>query len=441
MSKVESQIREMLREEQEASTTAAGMRSMLEDLNRRAESESHTAQELRGQLGMIAADQARSDQNRSNLLANLEQSRSRRSRYEEELGKQTSSLHATQDAIETIRQKAGPLGKDWLADLQRAVSKAQEETRDLVGRASMVDSEIASIRRTMDTSREEMEGIDRQVGDLQSSIAALQSEITRAKAEMAAAYEPLIGRSDDPLRRLSELASEALAETQKLKDLLAEKEIARVRLSAEFRQMESQAAQITQQIEDYVREERKASALRRRLNIHSESKNLLAQIRDKYKDAREMIRTNLVNVLRETLRVEFERLYTYEDFHDVDVSENYEVSLEGPMGKIQAHNLSAGQKAIVSIAFRLAVAKAMNMNIGCWIIDEPTQNIGKTEVEALADVLADTGEIPQIILATHHEALGRHGHVISLAIRNGETVLGPAEDEPGQRSSIEGLAR
>jgi exonuclease SbcC len=136
------------------------------------------------------------------------------------------------------------------------------------------------------------------------------------------------------------------------------------------------------------------------------------------------VRTNLINVLKETLRVEFENLYTYDDFHEVMISDSYEVSLKGPVGEIQAHNLSAGQKAITAIAFRLAVAKAMQMKIGCWIIDEPTQNIGKAEVNALADVLADTREIPQIIIATHHEALGRNGHVISLGLKGGETILG-----------------
>ena len=109
---------------------------------------------------------------------------------------------------------------------------------------------------------------------------------------------------------------------------------------------------------------------------------------------------------------------------------DYEVSLQSPVGEIQAHNLSAGQKAITAIAFRLAVAKAMEMKIGCWIIDEPTQNIGKAEVEALAEVLADTSKIPQIVIATHHEALGRNGNVISLGVRNGESVLGEGAVPP-----------
>jgi DNA repair exonuclease SbcCD ATPase subunit len=255
-------------------------------------------------------------------------------------------------------------------------------------------------------------------------VGELEAEVSRSEGEIAAIYEPLVGKAEDPRGRLREMITRNREEIQEQRDALKAKEISKVELSGEFKAKTDTVAQLGERIEEYIAERERRVGLKRRMTVYSEAKNLLQQIRDKYKDAREMIRTNLINVLRETLRVEFEKLYAYEDFHDVKVSDDYEVSLEGPVGEINAHNLSAGQKAIASIAFRLAVAKAMEMRIGCWIIDEPTQNIGKAEVEALADVLADTSEIPQIVVASHHEALGRHGNVVSLGIRRGETVLG-----------------
>lgn len=432
IARVESTTKRLLREEEEAKSSADRCRRALDELNAKSESQGRMVEQLQADVRNLDTELARHGQNKSNLEGNLNQSRSRRKRQEDDLADESAALRDLNAQLGAIREASGVHGDDWLAALQRRLEETQRHRQQAQSDLAQIEGEIRSAEDSTQRLVNEIRRDSEALAGIRDSMGSMESELSGARKEMSSTYEPLIGKCEDPQGKLLQMLSGITKQIEAVKDDLSAKQVSRERLSGDYRQKTDWVAQVDERIKEYVQEQRKAAQLNRTMTIYSEGRNLLEQIREKYKDAREMIRTNLINVLRETLRVEFDRLYAYEDFHGVEVSDNYEVSLVGPMGRIEAHNLSAGQKAIVSIAFRLAVAKAMKMNIGCWIIDEPTQNIGKAEVEALANVLADTSEIPQIIVATHHEVLGRHGNVVSLDIRNGETVLGPEMAEFGR---------
>ena len=422
--RLETSARQVLKEEEAAKLTADRSRKILEELKNKTESANETVNKIKQGISLIETEIAREDQNKHNLSKNLEDCRKRRSRLEEDLRREKDSLDGIRNEIGKIVEASGTDAEDWTEVLKTHIEEGHQERQKLRDHLTGIDGEIRLAESLLKQAKNETEKKTTAIQDYGNSIALLSSEISAAREKIVAIYEPLIGQAEDPQAKLSEMISEITTEIQKLREPLKEKELSRVRLSGEYKRKEDQIAQFAQQIAEYLEEEKRSVQLKRTMTVYSEAKNLLQQIRDKYKDAREMIRTNLINVLRETLCAEFDHLYVYDDFTDIKVSENYEVSLVSPIGEIQAHNLSAGQKAIVAIAFRLAVARAMEMKIGCWIIDEPTQNIGNVEVEALAEVLGEKGKIPQIIVASHHPTLGRHGNVISLEVRNSETVLG-----------------
>ncbi len=422
--RIKDLIRKLLKEEESAAAATAAARKALSELKDAVKTLEEEHRRIQGRLTDTKAKAAGEDQNHKNLASSLQDHMSRRERRERELGESRKALAQVAVDLEALRESAGIEGEEWYERLQDSMQEANGERLALSRQLSEVDANIRSAEKLVASAQSETLSKQRALAEVRESAQSLESLLSEAKPRIAQLYEPLIGRVDDPQSKLSELIREIQVKSDELRESLKHKEIEKVELSGKYRQKSDQIAQLEERIEEYLGEQKRRVELRARMTVYSEAKNLLQQIRDKYKDAREMIRTNLINVLRETLRSEFDKLYAYEDFHDLKVSEDYEVSLEGPVGEIRAHNLSAGQKAIVSIAFRLAVAKAMEMRIGCWIIDEPTQNIGQAEVEALADVLADTREIPQIIVASHHEALARHGNVLSLGIKNGETLLG-----------------
>ena len=434
VTRIESVIKQLLREEEAAKTEVGTAREGLKALEDEIEAKTSDLGRIGDEIAGLDRDSAREEQNASNLADSLSESEGRRDRWDEEIAAKTDQLGKLNAEMDEIRAESKAAGDDWLVELEKLSREAEEEQSRRRERLREVESEIASMKKILARAIQDGQRIGNDIRAARETLAGLRERIDAFRGEIARRYEPLIGEAEDPVARITEMLSQIGSEIEVKKDALNARNLVKVQLSNEYKQREEQIAQLVEKIEEYISEQARREAVRRTHTVYCEARNILQQMRDRYKDAREMIRTNLINVLRELLRVEFEKLYTYEDFHDLKISDDYEVSLQSPVGEIQAHNLSAGQKAITAIAFRLAVAKAMEMKIGCWIIDEPTQNIGKAEVEALADVLADTSKIPQIVIATHHEALGRNGNVISLGIRNGESVLGEGgeslRDEP-----------
>ncbi len=428
--KLTAQLRETEKEEEKSRAAVRELKSEIDELNREVESTDEAIRRLERSKTEMVSKIARTDQDRANSEGNLAELGDRRRKLAEDLEQEEASLTEIRGEVDAIRSELGLKGADWISELSRHTDELKDEVNSLRERLSDVRSSIRTRKGMIEQDENRKTTLERLLRETSQEASELESSLESAQEELRAAYEPLIGEADDPKSVLGERISSLKAEIETISEELGGLQVRKAEHSSEFRRKEDLISKLAERIEEYLEERRKGEKARERMTVFSEAKNLLQQIRDKYKDAREMIRTNLINVLRETMRVEFVRLYSYEDFHDVEVSDDYEVSLLSPsLGQISAHNLSAGQKAIVAIAFRLAVAKAMDMKIGCWIVDEPTQNIGKSEVEALANVLADTKEIPQIVVATHHESLGRHGNVISLELNRGLTVQGDVGSE------------
>jgi DNA repair protein RAD50 len=82
---------------------------------------------------------------------------------------------------------------------------------------------------------------------------------------------------------------------------------------------------------------------------------------------------------------------------------------------------SAGQKVLASIIVRLALAESFGTNCGVLALDEPTTNLDRDNILALAEALADIIKERraqsnfQLIVITHDEefltALGTSGAV------------------------------
>ncbi len=422
-SRLRDQLKSLTRERKSQESSAKQLREELESLEETAKSSSRELDQAKEDLTTLRTGLARLDQEKSNLSQNLEDCRGRKESHESDLEEQEKSLRNTENRLQEIRSGLDIVSDDWVQVLNSRTEELSQQVNELRNDLSSCRAQVESCQSMLERQKRQKRRQLELREENGEAISKLESEIASADGQLKSAYEPLIGSTQQPVVELTRRIDHLKERIDTLNDGIREKEVKKARLSSQFKQKEDKISQLAQDIEEYLRDKKKAQEAKREYTIYSEAKNILQQIRDKYKDAREMIRTDLINVLRETLRREFNRLYTYEDFHDVEVSDDYQISLLSPsLGEISAHNLSAGQKAIVAIAFRLAVAKAMEMRIGCWIIDEPTQNIGESEVEKLGDVLADTEEIPQIIVASHHPSLGRHGNVINLELEGGKTI-------------------
>jgi exonuclease SbcC len=126
-------------------------------------------------------------------------------------------------------------------------------------------------------------------------------------------------------------------------------------------------------------------------------------------------RKTVAKKLSYTFNYFFKKLYKYPDIREVKLEIKYERQewkfyvyvLKNIDGKdvwreIKEANLSGGQIKIVDLAFRLSLARILNLNFYTLLLDEPTESLDENVRYSLAELLDSLKEY-QIILCTHDE--------------------------------------
>jgi len=97
------------------------------------------------------------------------------------------------------------------------------------------------------------------------------------------------------------------------------------------------------------------------------------------------------------------------DITDIEVTEDFDVSVIKGGEKIPLSSLSGGEKVALAIALRLAIAKAISGRISTIIMDEPTTHLDEDRrrelVEIMRSFFREGASIPQMIIITHHREL------------------------------------
>jgi exonuclease SbcC len=97
------------------------------------------------------------------------------------------------------------------------------------------------------------------------------------------------------------------------------------------------------------------------------------------------------------------------DITDIEVTEDFDVSVIKGGEAIPLSSLSGGEKVAVAIALRLAIAKAISGRISTVIMDEPTTHLDEERrrelVGMMRDFFREGSSIPQMIIVTHHREL------------------------------------
>ncbi|TDA25297.1 MAG: hypothetical protein DSO00_08885, partial [Archaeoglobi archaeon] len=97
------------------------------------------------------------------------------------------------------------------------------------------------------------------------------------------------------------------------------------------------------------------------------------------------------------------------DITDIEVTEDFDVSVIKGGEVIPLSSLSGGEKVAVAIALRLAIAKAISGRISTVIMDEPTTHLDEERrrelVGMMREFFREGSSIPQMIIVTHHREL------------------------------------
>ena len=94
------------------------------------------------------------------------------------------------------------------------------------------------------------------------------------------------------------------------------------------------------------------------------------------------------------------------NYSDLTLSNEYNISIYGPEGKVKLGMVSGGEKISIALSLRLAITQVMSQgNIETILLDEPTIHLDSYRRQELINVLRSMSIIPQMIIVTHDSEL------------------------------------
>ena len=94
------------------------------------------------------------------------------------------------------------------------------------------------------------------------------------------------------------------------------------------------------------------------------------------------------------------------NYSDLLLSDEYDISIYGPDGKVKLGMVSGGEKIAIALSLRLAITQVMSHgNIETILLDEPTIHLDSFRRKELINVLRSMSIIPQMIIVTHDSEL------------------------------------
>ncbi len=351
------------------------------------------------------------------LKTDLDKLKAKTSVFEEEVNELNNLLNEK----ENTKKAREDMGKTEIKERREEYEIKLNSVREELGRIRELFSGEKTrkdeLERQLESTIERKEEYERKIGGNKREKDQIMSELNE---KIKDSINQLGIKGLNPIEELTQLKQNFEEERS---GLTSKKEM----LSINKTKIESDVNVLRDEIEEYnslIADAKDKEEKTKDLDIVEEADYIARDIREKFKEARELIRVESLKILQAQLEDLFlgdNKLYIHGDFHRVSLKDNYEITVENPYGEISIDTLSGGQKAVVSLAFRFAVAKALARNFETWLVDEPTESLGDEDVDQLANVLAYIQEIPQIIVATHHPELARNAHAIRVYIENGET--------------------
>jgi exonuclease SbcC len=292
-------------------------------------------------------------------------------------------------------------GLDSYDECIRSIDKVVEEYRVYEERMQSLSRDIESLERELRDLRDKVQVVERDLNEFLVS-EALEKYVDKEPSEIM-----------DLLNRLSSELANEISSLRKRYDELSKKVNS---LEGEIRSRESDIRDKRLELEKLRDVELEMDKLEKIIKILEKLSELLK------KDG--VIVRILTTRLREALEKEINRILREigRSFRVV-IEENFEISiLYGENQKRPVENLSGGERTMLSIAMRLALAKVLTGKIPRFmILDEPTQNLDADMRGMIFDIIKRiAGGMDQVIVVTHdEEVIDRADHLIRVVNEGG----------------------
>ncbi len=251
------------------------------------------------------------------------------------------------------------------------------------------------------TEREEQEqskwNLAKEKSEVEEKISLLE-QLSSIEQEVVQITEKLMAISFD-----EESYSRLTQDYREKSERLTEAKAKAAQLKANIEAKEKMLTRLRQEMERKKKTEEKLQ----RCLIAEED---LALFHNALLQVQETIRREVIEALNQAMQEVWQALYPHRDYTRVRlaVRENdyrFEMWKEGKWW--DAELASGGEKACLALAFRVALAAIFTEKLTWLILDEPTHNLDREAVEALANVLQTSLPkiVEQILVISHDEAL------------------------------------
>jgi len=258
-----------------------------------------------------------------------------------------------------------------LAGVRAEISSIERRLGELEYLRSLIQ-ERDSIERKLDEVERVLKSIDMRIEEVRGRVERLREEVSA------------IGRRLEELKPL-------VKEYERLQEEYARIEGEVVEISSSLSSMEKRLAEVRERMTELERErERLARAKARAISM-----------RDAVERARPEVRRLFLDLLNEELNDVFLSFRHKSDFVGVRVDPDYKIYVVKSNGvSVPLDMLSLGEKNLLAIALRYAMAKLVLGRIPLFILDEPTEHLDAEHRSRIADWITTLADC-QVILTSH----------------------------------------
>jgi len=273
-----------------------------------------------------------------------------------------------------------------------------KELNNVETELARLDNELDSINRAK-VEIAEIRGKLASAGDLEARVREIEGrlgDIARAKADLEGGLRELEAR----VRELGEVR-EVIEELRKRRDaLLREVGELRGRVGVLRDKIDRLKAEITNRTNE-------VETLRVEINRYTGAADVLGKLQQALDDAKPIVRRLFLNSVNEELGIMMRELMHKASYASIEVGEDYEIMVRRVDGvELPVESLSIGERNLVSLMLRYAIARVVMGLVPLLILDEPTEHLDEEHRRRIASWIRSLGNgVRTVIITSHVDAL------------------------------------
>ena len=303
------------------------------------------------------------------------------------IGGELSGMASKQAERQRLMQRAAELEEEIkkLEDERRLLEPVAQHIAELEReKAELAEAyeEYIEARGYLSRHAGERDTLERKIGEVERELARLGERLKEMERELGH------GITEDYISELRRRRDDAQAKLTELERSIAAAEEAVKRVEGEIKELEERAASLEKKLEEKERLEAFVELLRKIRSLFHRD-NLQRELRRR-----------ALPLIEQYTREVFEEFNL--PYSELTLSEDFNVTLFGPLGEESADMLSGGERVALALALRLGIARALSGSaLEMIMLDEPTIHLDVQRRQELVEIIKKLSSIPQTIVVTH----------------------------------------